>query len=136
MKVVPKIIKEVGFDFHWNVEKVWALRYPTEEIELKERAWHFEIPFWSKKGGFYDIAVLDPSKFEKEFYLKSKPILVGFELKLRENCSFDKAYELMENDSFAFDNRKNNKSAEFGFIFFINVDADNEDSERRRFVCS
>ncbi|MBS3156328.1 ParB-like nuclease domain-containing protein [Candidatus Woesearchaeota archaeon] len=71
MKVVPKIIKEVGFDFHWNVEKVWALNYPAEEIDIRELEWHFEIPFWSKKGGFYDLSPNDviskPELFKEEY---------------------------------------------------------------------
>ncbi len=29
-KVLPKIIQEVGFDFHWSERKVWKLNYPTE----------------------------------------------------------------------------------------------------------
>src|SRR3989338_8531584 len=75
MKVVPKIIKEVGFDFHWNVEKVWALNYPAEEIDIRELEWHFEIPFWSKKGGFYDLSPNDviskPELFKEEYECKS-----------------------------------------------------------------
>ena len=42
---LPKIIKEVGFDFSWDVKKVWALDYPVEEIEINELTWHFDIPF-------------------------------------------------------------------------------------------
>ncbi len=44
-KILPKIIKEVGFDFHWSEEKVWKLNYPIEEINIDELSWHFKIPF-------------------------------------------------------------------------------------------
>ena len=45
-KKLPKIIEEVGFDFHWSEEKVWALNVPVEEMDIKDLEWHFDIPFW------------------------------------------------------------------------------------------
>ena len=45
-KDLPEIIKKVGFDFKWSVEKVWALKYPAEEMDMRELEWHFDIPFW------------------------------------------------------------------------------------------
>ena len=56
---IPKIISDVGFDFHWSEEKVWKLNVPVKEILLKELEWHFDIHFWSKKGGYYDIKPKD-----------------------------------------------------------------------------
>ena len=46
----PQIIKDVGFDFDWDSKKVWALDEPTEEIDINELIWHFDIPFWEKEG--------------------------------------------------------------------------------------
>ena len=33
---LPKIIKDVGFDFSWDESKVWALDVPVEEIDITE----------------------------------------------------------------------------------------------------
>lgn len=54
-RVIPNIIKEVGFDFHWEEEKVWALDLPVEDIPISDLEWHFDIPFWFKQGGYYDL---------------------------------------------------------------------------------
>lgn len=43
---IPKIIKEIGFDFDWSEEKVWKLDLPVEEIPISELTWHFDVPFW------------------------------------------------------------------------------------------
>lgn len=52
---MPDIIKEVGFDFHWKEEKVWALDLPVEDMPISYLEWHFDIPFWFKQGGYYDL---------------------------------------------------------------------------------
>lgn len=71
MKRLPKIIKDVGFDFHWSEEKVWALDIPVEEMDIKELEWHFEIPFWNTPNGFYDLkpndVLVNPEKYKEEF---------------------------------------------------------------------
>ncbi|OGG17667.1 hypothetical protein A2721_03105 [Candidatus Gottesmanbacteria bacterium RIFCSPHIGHO2_01_FULL_47_48] len=54
-KKLPKVIKDVGFDFHWSEEKVWKLEVPIEEMPISGLEWHFDIPFWSTKGGYYDL---------------------------------------------------------------------------------
>ena len=52
----PKVIREVGFDFSWDPEKVWAFDVPVEEMPIGELTWHFDVPFiWSKPDGFYDV---------------------------------------------------------------------------------
>ncbi|MFH0936924.1 MAG: hypothetical protein V1808_01365 [Candidatus Daviesbacteria bacterium] len=70
-KNYTKIIDEVGFDFHWKEEKVWALDVPVEEMDIKDLAWHFELPFWGTPGGLYDLTpnqVLEnPEKYKGEF---------------------------------------------------------------------
>lgn len=42
----PSIIQEVGFDFHWDVRKVWALDIPATDMSINDLVWHFDIPFW------------------------------------------------------------------------------------------
>ena len=70
-KAVPKIIKKVGFDFHWNEEKVWALKIPVENINISKLEWHFEIPFLNTSKGFYDLTpnqvLNNPGKHKKEY---------------------------------------------------------------------
>lgn len=53
--LMPDIIKQVGFGFRWDERKVWALDVPAEDMDISELAWHFDIPFWSKPGGFYNL---------------------------------------------------------------------------------
>lgn len=70
-KKLPKIIQEVGFDFDWNENKVWALDIPTKIIPLSDLAWHFNIPFWDFQDGKYNLSpnqvVSDPVKFKSEY---------------------------------------------------------------------
>lgn len=56
---LPQIIRDVGFDFSWDERKVWLLDVPVEEIPITELTWHFDIPFWSKPNGFYDLKAQD-----------------------------------------------------------------------------
>jgi len=71
-KQIPQTIKDVGFDFHWNKQKVWGLNVPVEDINTSDLDWHFEIPFWDKpNGGYYDLTpnevLADPEKYKEEF---------------------------------------------------------------------
>lgn len=69
---MPKIIKEVGFDFDWDEKKVWDLNVIAEDMPIKQLIWHFDIPFlWSDPDGYYDIKPIDvinnPSRFSGEY---------------------------------------------------------------------
>ncbi|MGH7141440.1 MAG: glycosyltransferase [Minisyncoccia bacterium] len=69
-KDIPQIIKDVGFDFDWDNEKVWALDVPTEEMDITELAWHFDVPFlW--EDGVYNLTprevIEHPKAHEKEY---------------------------------------------------------------------
>ena len=68
---IPNIIKEVGFDFDWDNEKVWALDIAVAEMPIQELEWHFEIPFWNTRNGYYDLKPIDvienPKEFSEEF---------------------------------------------------------------------
>ena len=70
-KIMPKIIKDVGFDFWWDNKKVWALDYPVEKIKVSQLAWNFEIPFWNTKNGYYDLepnkVINSPSMHKREY---------------------------------------------------------------------
>ena len=54
---MPRIIKDVGFDFSWDSKKVWALSEPVVEMDINELVWHFDIPFWEvKDANDYSLA--------------------------------------------------------------------------------
>lgn len=60
---LPEIIKQVGFDFHWDEKKVWQLDVPTEDMPISQLSWHFEIPFWrSNPDSYYDLKPIDVIK--------------------------------------------------------------------------
>ncbi len=63
-KGVPKIIEEVGFDFDWDLKKVWKLDEPVTEMNINELIWHFDIPFWEIKDT--DDYNLSPNEVIKE----------------------------------------------------------------------
>ncbi len=76
---IPQIIKDVGFDFSWSEEKVWALEVPVEEMSIKELIWHFDIPFlW--EDGVYNLKPQDvidnPENHKKEYERTMKADLV------------------------------------------------------------
>jgi len=66
-KKLPKIIKEIGFDFSWSEKKVWALDVPVEKMDIKQLEFHFQIPFWNTKNGYYDLTPNDVIKFPEKY---------------------------------------------------------------------
>ena len=68
---IPDIIKEVGFDFSWDENKVWALNYPVEKMNIKELEWHFDIPFHWHGDEIYNLKSADiinnPDKYKEEY---------------------------------------------------------------------
>ena len=56
---IPKIIKDVGFDFDWDESKVWALDEPVTEMLIDELTWHFEIPFLWEGEGVYNLKPIE-----------------------------------------------------------------------------
>lgn len=52
-------------------EKVWALDFPIEEIDIEELTWHFEIPFHLEGRGVYNLKsseiINNPKKYKKEY---------------------------------------------------------------------
>lgn len=70
-KDLPDIIKEVGFEFDWENEKVWRLNAPVIEMDIKELDWHFDVPFHCYKGGAYNLTsreiIENPGKYRTEY---------------------------------------------------------------------
>jgi tRNA nucleotidyltransferase (CCA-adding enzyme) len=62
-KAMQRVIEEVGFDFDWSEEKVWALKVPVVEMKIIELEWHLGMPFWNHDGVSY---CLKPEQVLKE----------------------------------------------------------------------
>lgn len=58
---VPQWLKEIGFDFPRDLNKLHALMLPIEEMSIKELEWHLDMPF------FWQI--------DKPFSLKPRDVL-------------------------------------------------------------
>lgn len=84
---IPQIIKDVGFDFSWSEEKVWALDVPVEEMNIIELTWHFDIPFlW--ENGVYNLTsreVIEHPDEHKEEYDRTMKADPSFPIDIMEN---------------------------------------------------
>lgn len=84
---IPQIIKDVGFDFHWDEEKVWKLNVPTNEMDISELTWHFDIPFlW--EGGVYNLKpqeVIDNPDAHQEEYERTMRADLTHPIDIMEN---------------------------------------------------
>ncbi|MGV8142254.1 MAG: hypothetical protein ACP5NS_01305 [Candidatus Pacearchaeota archaeon] len=71
LKDIPQIIKDVGFDFSWEEEKVWKLEVPVTEVDINELMWHFDIPFHWHEGEVYNLTskeiINNPKKYKEEY---------------------------------------------------------------------
>lgn len=85
---IPQIIKDVGFDFDWSEEKVWALDIPVEEIDIDELIWHFDVPFLWESGGVYNLTpreVLDNPDAHKGEYERTIKADLGHPIDIMQN---------------------------------------------------
>ncbi|MDD3607205.1 MAG: hypothetical protein PHQ20_00170 [Candidatus Moranbacteria bacterium] len=85
---IPQIIKEVGFDFSWEEEKVWKLNFSVETIDIQELTWHFDIPFLWENGGVYNLKpkdVIDNPKAHNEEYERTMKADLKYPIDIMEN---------------------------------------------------
>ncbi len=84
---IPQIIKDVGFDFSWSEEKVWALDVPVEEIDINELTWHFAVPFhW--ENGVYNLTsqeIIDNPEAHKAEYERTMKADLVHPIDIMEN---------------------------------------------------
>lgn len=84
----PEIIREVGFDFNWENEKVWNLNIPVAQKHIDELTWHFDIPFHWHRGGVYNLKSRDiienPKKYGAEYERTMKADL-NYPIDIMEN---------------------------------------------------
>ncbi|MFO6425498.1 hypothetical protein [Motilimonas sp. KMU-193] len=68
-KYIPKELKGFILPFNWDVNKVWGLLAPIEDVELSDFEFLFELPFWSSRpnaGMLFDIS---PNQVLANMYL-------------------------------------------------------------------
>jgi peptidase E len=85
---LPKIIKDVGFDFNWDIKKVWALDIPITKMAISELTWHFNIPFLWENDGFYNLKpqeVIDNPKGHKQEYERTIASDLKYPIDIMEN---------------------------------------------------
>ena len=67
---IPQVIKDVGFDFSWDNNKVWNLDISVTEMAMQDLIWHFDIPFLCDKDGVYNLTpsevLNDTDRYESE----------------------------------------------------------------------
>ncbi len=68
--MIPESVLEYGFDFDWNVEKVWQLDYPIIKMDITELEWHFDIPFWDWNNEEYKLKPREVINNPEEYKLE------------------------------------------------------------------
>jgi len=85
----PNSISEVGFDFNWDVKKVWALDIPISEMDIEDLIWHFQLPFWEKDDtDDYNLTpqeVIDKKEGTKEHQKKIEEADLSYPIDIMEN---------------------------------------------------
>ena len=68
---LPSIIKEVWYSIDWDVEEIWELDLPVENVEIGRLRWHFDVPVWPDEHGPYGATpfqvIADPIRFARDF---------------------------------------------------------------------
>jgi len=61
---------------------------PVEKIDIKELEWHFEVPFWSTKNGYYDLKpndVINFSENHQEEYNRTMKADLSYPIDIMKN---------------------------------------------------
>lgn len=98
--------KEHGFDFpFWrDNQKLWALKVPVEEIDIKELSWMVDFPFWEDSKGNIIITpkeVIDNPKKYSYHWNKVKKADTSYPLDIMKNkkgkwCTLDGLHRLVK----------------------------------------
>lgn len=67
-RIMPPELRAVAFDFDRDVEKLWALELPVEEIPVGELEWHLDMPFFWQTDRPFSLkprdVLVDSEKYE------------------------------------------------------------------------
>lgn len=68
---MPQITKDLGFDFWWDTQKLWAFYAPVIDVEIEKLEWLFELPFWDNNGKQTTLKPIDvkmhPEIFKEQY---------------------------------------------------------------------
>lgn len=84
----PQIIKDVGFDFSWSEEKVWALDVSATKMNINKLTWHFDIPFLWEGDAVYNLKpqeVIDNPKEHQEEYGRTMKADLKYPIDIMKN---------------------------------------------------
>lgn len=84
----PQIIKDVGFDFSWDNEKVWRISAPVITMDIAELEWHFDVPFLWEGGGVYNLTpreVMEHPGEHPEEYQRTMRVDMSHPIDIMEN---------------------------------------------------
>ena len=58
---MPDEIREVWFNFDWDIEKAWAVEAKTGELRVKDLAWLLCLPIWrhTNSGRLWSVRPID-----------------------------------------------------------------------------
>jgi len=47
----PRVVQKYWYSIDWDVEALWALDLPVEDMPVSELEWHLEVPLWPDATG-------------------------------------------------------------------------------------
>ncbi|QDP95291.1 hypothetical protein FOE78_04640 [Microlunatus elymi] len=69
---LPDSLRGVILDFHWDLDRLHAVRLPECEIPVVELAWHLQLPFWAVDGRPFQVApaqvMADPERHAGQWH--------------------------------------------------------------------
>lgn len=85
---IPESVLKYGLDFDWDEKDVWALDYPTEDMEIEMLEWHLSVPFWNWANEWYVISpndVIKNREYYKEQYDRIMASDIAYPIDIMEN---------------------------------------------------
>jgi hypothetical protein len=68
---LPRELHGIVLDFHWDLSRLHGLDLPVMQIEVRELAWHLELPFWAYDGRPFQVTPLqvaaDPELYAEQY---------------------------------------------------------------------
>ena len=51
MQNYPRVVQKYWYSIDWDVEALWALDLPVEDMPISELEWHLDVPIWPDETG-------------------------------------------------------------------------------------
>lgn len=78
--VMPVELQNIAFGFDRDLEKLWALDLPVEELPTSELEWHLDIPFFWQEDKPFSLGPRDVLN-HPEMYAKWMDRIMGVDAK-------------------------------------------------------